>query len=308
MADQSSWELRNFRHDGIALMDSTVFEMTIPISVDATELAGILDCQEFLGAWETEGSIVLYWSKNGSSHLQQVRSALGMLGVALPDEALQFHPVKPQDWNATWAASVQPIRIGHRIGIRPSWATMEMPQNGVELIIDPKQAFGTGHHATTQLILEWLEEVTWVPGMRVLDVGTGSGILAMAALRLGATSALGIDVDTTALDCAREYAAVNNIHEGLDLSCSPLATLPDQSFDLIVANLDRKTILETMVHFSRMRGAQTQLVLSGLLEDDEFEMVRQLERQGWIQRHIRRRNGWIAIQLAGASPGSSSSG
>lgn len=289
-------------------MDATVFEMTIPVSVDAAELAGILDCQEFLGAWEAEGSVVLYWSKNGAAILQQVRSAIGVLGVALPEGSLQFHPVKAQDWNATWAASVQPIRIGRRIGIRPSWVTMDMSQDGVELIIDPKQAFGTGHHATTQLILEWLEGVTWVPGMRVLDVGTGSGILAMAALRLGATTALGIDVDTTALDCAREYAAVNNIQEELTLSSCQLAMLPDQLFDVILANLDRRTILQVMVYFSRMRGLHTQLVLSGLLEEDESEIVGQLEGQGWLRRQVRRRDGWIAIQLGVASPGSSSSG
>ncbi|HNP61064.1 MAG TPA: 50S ribosomal protein L11 methyltransferase [Nitrospirales bacterium] len=290
-------------------MDATVFEMTVPVSVDASELAGILDCQEFLGAWEAEGSVVLYWSKNGAAILQQVRSAISALGVVVPPEgSLQFQPVKAQDWNATWAASVQPIRIGRRIGIRPSWATMDMPKDGVELIIDPKQAFGTGHHATTQLILEWLEGVTWVPGMRVLDVGTGSGILAMAALRLGATTALGIDVDTTALDCAREYAAVNNIQQELTLSSCQLATLPDQSFDVILANLDRKTILQVMGQFSRLRGLHTQLVLSGLLEEDEAEIVGQLEGQGWLRRHVRRWDGWIAIQLGVAPLDSSSSG
>ena len=289
-------------------MNTTVFELTLPVSVDAAELAGILACPEFLGAWEAEGSVVLYWSKNGAEILQQVRSAVSVLGVTLAEGSLQFHPVKAQDWNATWAASVQPIRIGRRIGIRPSWATMDMPEDGVELIIDPKQAFGTGHHATTQLILEWLEEVTWAPGMRVLDVGTGSGILAMAALRLGATSAMGIDVDATALDCAREYAVVNKIKEELELHCCQMATLQAQIFDVILANLDRKTILQVYFEFSRMRGPHTQLVVSGLLEEDESEIVQRLEEQGWLRRNVRRRDGWIAIQLAVVSPVSSSSG
>jgi ribosomal protein L11 methyltransferase len=289
-------------------MNAIVFEMTIPVSVDAAELAGILACPEFLGAWEADGSVVLYWNAQGAKILQQVRSAVGMLGVALAEGNLQFHPVKAQDWNATWAASVQPIRVGRRIGIRPSWATMDMPEDGVELIIDPKQAFGTGHHATTQLILEWLEEFTWVPGMRVLDVGTGSGILAMAALRLGATSAIGIDVDATALDCAREYAAVNKIQEELELCCCQMARLPAQSFDVILANLDRKTILQVCIEFSGMRGPRTELVLSGLLEEDESEIVQLLEGLGWVRRGVRRRDGWIAIQLAVASPDSSSSG
>jgi ribosomal protein L11 methyltransferase len=183
---------------------------------------------------------------------------------------------------------------------------MDMPGNGVELIIDPKQAFGTGHHATTQLILEWLEEVRWIPGMGVLDVGTGSGILAMAALRLGATRALGIDVDATALDCAREYAEVNHFHEELELRCCPTERLSAQAFDVILANLDRKTILQVYVELSRMRGPHTQLMLSGLLEEDESALVPHLEGEGWVRRSVRRREGWIAIQLA--SPVSSSSG
>lgn len=289
-------------------MNATAFEMTIPVSVDAAELAGILDCQEFLGAWEVDGSVVLYWREQGAEILQQVRSAMSVLGVTLAEGSLRLHPVKAQDWNARWAASVLPIRIGRRIGIRPSWTTMDMPEDGVELIIDPKQAFGTGHHATTQLILEWLEEVMWVPGMRVLDVGTGSGILAMAALRLGATRAIGIDVDATALDCAREYAAVNEIQQKLELYCCQISTLPAQSFDVILANLDRKTILQVYLEFSRMRGPYTQLVVSGLLEEDESEIVQRLEEQGWVRGSVRRRDGWIAIQLAVASPVSSSSG
>jgi ribosomal protein L11 methyltransferase len=289
-------------------MKTVIFEICIPACVDAAELAGVLACSEFLGAWEEDGSVVLYWNEQGAEILQQVRSAVNALGGALPELSIQFQPVIAQDWNAKWADSVQPVRIGRRIGIRPSWATMDMPEDGIELIIDPKQAFGTGHHATTQLILEWLEKVTWVPGMRVLDVGTGSGILAMAALRLGATRALGIDVDTTALECAREYAEVNKFNEELELCCCTTETLPAQSFDVILANLDRKAILQVFVEFLRMRGPHTQLVVSGLLEEDESEIVPRLEDQGWIRQSVRRRDGWIAIQLEVPSPGSSSSG
>jgi ribosomal protein L11 methyltransferase len=290
----------------IKFMNASVFELSIPACVDAAELAGVLACPEFLGGWEEDGSVALYWSENRPEILQQIRSAVSALGVDLPEGSFQFRSVIAQDWNAKWAESVQPIRIGRRIGIRPSWATMDMPENGIELIIDPRQAFGTGHHATTQLILEWLEEVTWVPGMRVLDVGTGSGILAMAALRLGATGAVGIDVDATALDCAREYAEVNHFHEELELCCCGTERLPAQSFDIILANLDRKTILQVYVELSSMRGPYTQLMLSGLLEEDESAIVPRLEEQSWVRRSIRRREGWIAIQLAVAPPFSSS--
>ena len=288
-------------------MMPSVFALFIPACLDAAELSGILACPEFLGAWEADGSVILYWNAEGAEFLQMVQSAVRSLGVDVPEECLQFHPVADRDWNATWAASVQPVRVGRRIGVRPSWATMDLPEHGIELIIDPKQAFGTGHHATTRLILEWLEEVVWVSGMHVLDVGTGSGILAMAALRLGASRALGIDVDGTALDCAREYAEINQFQDELELRCCASGMLPTQSFDVILANLDRKTILQVYDEFSRMRGPHTQLVLSGLLEEDECEMVRLFEKEGWVRRSVRRREGWIAIQLE-VTPVSSSSG
>lgn len=286
-------------------MKTSIFEMRIPGWGDAAELAGVLACPEFLGAWEAEGSVILYWNAQGPEILQQVLSAGKAFGVEVSEESIQVRPVIDEDWNAAWAASVQPVRIGRRIGIRPSWAALDMPEGGIELIIDPKQAFGTGHHATTQLILEWLEEVTWLPGMRVLDVGTGSGILAMAALRLGATRALGIDVDATALEHAREYAAINHFDQELDFRCCRIETLPVQCYNIILANLDRKTLLEIYREFLRMRGAHTQLVVSGLLEEDESDIVPRLESEGWIPRQIRRRDGWIAVQLEGTSPGPS---
>lgn len=116
-------------------MNAPVFQITISACVDANELAGVLACPEFLGAWEEDELVVLYWQENGAEILQRVRSAVSGLGVNLPEGSIHCRPVIAQDWNAKWAASVQPIRIGHRIGIRPSWATMDMPGNGIELII-----------------------------------------------------------------------------------------------------------------------------------------------------------------------------
>ena len=104
--------------------------------------------------------------------------------------------------------SVRPIRIGRRIVIRPSWEPVALQAQDIEIVLDPKQAFGTGHHATTRMLLEWLEDLIH-GGEFVLDVGTGSGILAMVALRLGAASALGVECDPVAVDCARDYAREN---------------------------------------------------------------------------------------------------
>ena len=282
-------------------MSLSTLAITIPASVDGTELSGCLACPEFLGLWEEDGVLTIYWQGSEATMRQSLHEALAQLNAVIQDTALQVQLVEPQDWNAQWAASVKPIRIGRRIGIRPSWETMEMPDGGIELVIDPKQAFGTGHHATTQLLLEWLEDLSPLPDSRVLDVGTGSGILSMVALRLGALSALGIDTDAVAIDCAKEYAEVNGFTESLDLRACRTEDIADQPFDIIVANIDRNTILAISPEFSRFRSSATQLFLSGLLEEDECDVVKQLSGHGWIHQAMRECEGWIALQFCVAS-------
>ena len=278
-------------------MPSSIFEIQIPACVDGAELSGLLACPEFLGLWEQDRTLRIYWRGNEERLLQNVQRALAQLDATIPDTSIQLQRVTPQDWNAKWAASVKPIRIGRRIGIRPSWASMEMPKDGIEIVLDLKQAFGTGHHATTHLLLEWLEEMSALKDSRVLDVGTGSGILSMVALRLVALSALGIDSDAVAIDCAKDYAMANGFTEDLDLRAWRIDELANQSFEVIVANIDRNTILEILPGFSRLRSSGTQLFLSGLLEEDGFDVGEQLTSHGWAQQAIRAREGWIALQF-----------
>ena len=277
----------------------TIFQIQIPACTDSAELSGFLSDQEFLGLWEEAGTFTIYWQGHPDYFLQQLQDALALCGVTLTDSLLSPEPMKLEDWNAQWAASVKPVRIGRRIGIRPSWETLELPEDGIELVIDPKQAFGTGHHTTTQLLVAWLEDWTWAPHSRVLDVGTGSGILSMIALRLGAEFALGIDYDAVAIDYAREYAALNGFaQEELELQCNVLQDLKPQGFDIIMANIDRQTILDLSTELTRFRSPTTQLVLSGLLEEDESDIREMLKQCSWKWQATRRCTEWIAIQFS----------
>ena len=279
------------------VMSPSIFQIQIPACVDGAELSGLLAGHEFLGLWEQDGALTIYWQGSEVSLLQGLQGALGQLNATIPNTSMHLQLVRHQDWNAQWAASVKPVRIGRRIGIRPSWTTIKLPADGIEIVLDPKQAFGTGHHATTHLLIEWLEDVLCLTGCRVLDVGTGSGILSMVAVRLGALSALGIDNDVVAIDCARDYAVANGFKKELELRCCRVDELADQSFEVIVANIDRKTILEISPEFSRVRSSATQLFLSGLLEEDASDMVEQFSSLGWTQQAIREREGWIALQF-----------
>jgi ribosomal protein L11 methyltransferase len=276
-------------------MSSDWVDVQIRSTLDAGELLGVLDDSSMPGAWQEGRTLHLYWPSDAwsSGHLARLRETLQRLagqGVTEPEIVVQS--LQDQDWNGQWARSVKPLRIGARIVIRPSWEPIAAVADQIEIVLDPKQAFGTGHHATTSLLLEWLEEDI-KGGERVLDVGTGSGLLAMVALRLGAATALGIDHDPEAIDCAREYAAVNGFGEELALQCGTLTA--DSRHDLVLANLDRRTLLELAQSLAASTGGA--LLVSGLLKDQRAEIVEAFAAAGLYHCREREREGWLAIEF-----------
>lgn len=273
-------------------------EVNLASSVDAGDLLGRLNDPSVAGAWQDNGTTRLYWPREAwcPDRLQQVRQALRQMGLEQAGEAITVAAVPARDWNEQWARSVTPIRVGRRIVIRPSWVRVELSPHDVELILDPKQAFGTGHHATTALLLEWLEELIH-GGEFVLDVGTGSGILAMAAIRLGAGSALGIDNDPVAIECARDYASVNRFGFELDLRVATLDQIGAVPVDLILANLDRKTLLESARFFSPFLKQGARLFVSGILPGDRSDIAAAFADAGASVAGSRERDGWLALEL-----------
>jgi ribosomal protein L11 methyltransferase len=276
-------------------------EVSITSQADAGELLGFLGDRDVTGAWQENGRIHLYWPADRWSPalVEELQQALRRLSPESERSVIQVAAVPDRDWNEQWARTVTPIRIGRRLVVRPSWAGADevaLRPGEIELVLDPKQAFGTGHHATTQLLVEWLEEVVR-GGERLLDVGTGSGILAMVAIRLGAASALGIDHDPVSIDCAREYAAVNKFGPELTFQMGTLEQVLEGQFDLIVANLDRGTLLESVDRFAPFLRRGARLLISGLLVEDRLELAQAFAAAGGAVRSWREREGWLALDL-----------
>ena len=270
-------------------------DVQVQIDMDAGEFTGLLNDPWMVGAWQEERLIHLYWPhERWTAETQQV--VAGLIQTVSQGGSYSVHSLPDEDWNLTWARSVVPFRVGCRIVIRPSWQAAAVNPGDVELILDPKQAFGTGHHATTQLMLEWLE-AHLRGNERVLDVGTGSGILAMAAVRLGATSAWGIDHDPVAIECAVGYAAQNGFGGELKLDTSGLADVPDAWSDVLIANLDRRTLLGLVDVFPRLLRAPGWLVISGILSGDRSEVIDAFSRVGGAPVWERERDGWLAIHF-----------
>ncbi|MBN1566586.1 MAG: 50S ribosomal protein L11 methyltransferase [Acidobacteria bacterium] len=279
-------------------MQSGFIEVSIRTNVDSGELLAMLNEGESLGSWEENDVVHIYWPKDrwNAAALENLKEVLNRLGVNQEEADLHVSIIPDQDWNKVWAASLQPILLGRRFRIRQSWHKADPGFKGIELVIDPKRAFGTGYHATTQLILEWLED-NIRGGERILDVGTGTGILAMAAIRLGASSALAIDNDPVALECACEYAESNGFGAELELRVASFESLDAATFDVIVANLDGKTMPCFCGFLRRKLKNNGFACLSGLQEQDYRVVAELLDREGLLISERRQKAEWLALTV-----------
>jgi ribosomal protein L11 methyltransferase len=280
-------------------MGKEYVEVRLAAIVDSGDLLGFLPRSDALGAWESDGFIHVYWRRDRWSPrtLEDLECALRSLGCEAGIAGLSVEHVEDQDWNEAWLRSIKPVQIGSRIYVRQSWNTEPAPPGTIELVIDPKRAFGSGYHATTQLLAEWLADSV-KGGESVLDVGTGSGILAMTALRLGAGRALGIDIDPVAIECAMENAALNRFGPELELSVGSIGRVGDAGFDFIVANLDRNSLLALAGDLCRKLRANGRMLLSGLQSADLADVSAAIEARNGRVRETRERDEWLAIDAA----------
>jgi ribosomal protein L11 methyltransferase len=218
--------------------------------------------------------------------------ALTDLVPELVPEQLAFHEVADQDWTRAWMDRFQPMRFGRRLWIYP-W-NIEPPADAGDSVIvrlDPGLAFGTGTHPTTALCLEWFDAAD-LSGKTVIDYGCGSGVLAIAALKLGAARVVGVDNDAQALAASRDNAERNAVTGKLDLYLPPL--FPPVPADVLVANILAGPLAELAPQFAQCLKPGGALALSGILRGQEDEL---LTRYGeWFDKlDVAAREDWVRI-------------
>ena len=192
--------------------------------------------------------------------------------------------VNAEDWSSSWKVHFKPLRVGKHLLIVPTWEEAEQLPGDLVLRIDPGMAFGTGGHETTRLCLELLEQVMekgdHAAAPSLLDLGTGSGILAMAASLLGAGRILALDIDPDAVDVARENLALNNLSEEIECGTVPLESLTER-FDVILANILAEELVRLAPYLTERLNSGGSLILSGILAEKE-----QLVRQGFASQPL----------------------
>ncbi len=222
--------------------------------------------------------------------VEETAARLEDLGPA----SLICQPVDP-DWRERWKLFFQPFRISDRLAVRPPWADPDEGP-GVELVIDPGMAFGTGHHETTRLCLEALDALLGgpEPPAELLDVGCGSGILSIAALRLGARRAVAVDIDADSVRATSENAEANSVV--VEVSGTPVGEV-GQTFPLVIANI-LASILQTMAEDIAPRVAPGgRLMLSGALEEQADELAARYEALGLRRIGQARQGRWVRLDL-----------
>jgi ribosomal protein L11 methyltransferase len=218
------------------------------------------------------------------SAIDGVRNA-AQRAVALADRMTAWEAVEDVDWTHAWSEGLSALEISPRLVVRPSTVAFDLRPQQLEVVVDPGLAFGTGTHASTRLVLDWLCDLASDPecigpATRVLDVGTGTGLLALAALRLGAGFAVGFDIDPLAPREALRWARHNSLTDGFRAFTGPVAAVAGPPFDLVLANLLRSELLPIAPAVCRQVAAGGSLILSGLLAAERPQVEAALAEQG----------------------------
>ncbi len=285
------------------------WELTVPTTPETTEgLTNFLWEQGALGVVEEESPAApprlrafyaaLVPSTGLLSAVERYRHELRALGFAVGGDA-EIHPLHDEAWASAWQQSFPPLPVGNRLLVAPPWETTPTPPGRVRVVIEPGRAFGTGHHGSTEGCLALLDR--WLATQlapRVLDIGTGTGILAVAAVKLGAPRVAAIDVDPDAVSAARQNAEANGVADRIDVSAGGPESLPrTAAYDLVLANILTHTHLALVREYRRRVAPFGALVLGGMLTGEDDQVTRTLVPHGFTPRESFEREGWAATLL-----------
>lgn len=270
-------------------------KLVIDIDDDYQEtLIAELDDLDFEGFEQQDNRLIAYiprarFNDVSRERIEQLLAVFPGQGIVRSEEL-----VADRNWNEAWEATIQAQQIG-RFFVKPTWSNERAPDGTVELLIDPKMAFGTGYHETTRLVLRALPDII-AGGDRVLDAGTGTGILAIAAVKLGAASAFGFDTDEWSYVNARENALLNDTADAVTLMEGSMDTVPEEAeYDVVLANINRNAIVELLPALAGHLKSGGYLLLSGLLEGDRKFMEQLPVLQAMEQLHVTQENEWICM-------------
>lgn len=298
-------EVKIFVPTGDTERASGVAVMTVPYGIyiedysdleqGAWEIAHIDLIDEDLLEKKRDESIIHVYIEEGNNPAE----AVSFISERLSAEGISFKietdGCSEEDWADKWKAFFKPTPVGERLFVRPVWIDDYDSGDRVVLNIEPGAAFGTGTHETTRLCLETLDKIV-KDGDTVLDIGCGSGILAIASMLLGAKESFGVDIDPLAVKTAAENGKMNGLDEPeLQFVCGDLADKVTKKYDVVVANIvaDIIILFSTQVRAFMKQGAK--FIASGIIDSRADEVVSALQNAGLVVKERIEENGWVCL-------------
>ena len=283
---------------------SAICHMTVPYGVYIEDYSDIIEGvreisgatiidEALLAADRTKAVIHIYINpeENPNEALDYLREHLSAAGIA---HEVDSGFVREEDWANNWKAYFKPIEVGEWLVICPTWEKYEASDTRKILHIDPGSAFGTGTHATTQLCLETLENYIF-PDCSVLDIGTGSGILAIAARLLGAGTVYGIDIDKMAVKVAMQNAAKNNVQEAVTFGAGNLTDGVDSRYNIVVANIVADVVEILIQDVASHLCENGVFIACGIIDSRAPGIIEMLIKAGFVIIEEKHQEGWAAI-------------
>jgi ribosomal protein L11 methyltransferase len=283
---------------------------TDPVLVESISdfLVGVIEAGVETGAPdEPHYGILTCYVQKANPDRQEVAEIVARVAAYLTELAKVFGVSTPtlsstlideEDWGSTWKIHFKPFAIVPGLVIAPTWEDYRATPGEAVITMDPGMAFGTGHHATTCLSLEFLRRsLTAGSTLRVLDVGTGTGILGMAAILFGAAAVLGVDNDPDAVAAAADNVRRNSLEDRMRVSLAPIATLTGP-YEIVVANIVHDALVDLADELTRLTGAGGILILSGILIGDQAANMRKVfTDRGFTFLDLAERQEWAALRF-----------
>jgi ribosomal protein L11 methyltransferase len=207
----------------------------------------------------------------------------------------EVQDVPQQNWNAVWENNFDPINIDNQVYVRASFHPVQ-PGYRYQIVIDPKMAFGTGHHETTSLMMTWMLESDF-KNARVLDMGSGTGILAILASKMGATQVLAIDYDPVCYESILENSTKNNAHN-VHALCGSKDVIPVDTYDIILANINRNILIDQMDIYVKNLKIGGEIIFSGFYESPDLQMIiEECKKYNLSYLAHKKMNDWVAAKF-----------
>ncbi len=279
------------------MKDFDKFEITaLPFNADL--ISGVLWQFPISGITEEENKLILY-SENGKVARAELEEALANLVKQnlLESFSVAEEKIADRNWNEEWEKKTPVIEISEKVVVKPSFKSYENKENKIVIEIDPKMSFGTGEHETTRLMTKMLEKYI-APDLRILDVGTGTGILAIAASKLAPQKfVLGIDNDEWCELNGNENVKANRAEDSVKIKLAEIGQIEEKDFDLVLANINKNVLKLIAEEISAKTKIGGRVILSGLLIVDEDEIIDVYEKNNFRFEDKSTMNEWSSVSF-----------